>query len=553
MNWREVIVLYRASTKGEPVFRRLFGITAGTKRRGKAVQALLLLSMLAAFASMFFFLGLNYLQMETIGKLVGIEGLSWFVGSLAAGTVTFLFGLFSSSSVLYHGKDLPLVMTMPVKESQVFASRLLLHYRIHITLHTYLFFPAQAVFLWQNGITGYGIVSLLFQALLLPFVPVSLSLLAIHLSMRSARSGGRGRESWAVGIMVLLFIVVQGLASRWLQSGLDTSSLQRFADAYGFLFKRMQSIFLFNTWMSALARGIGVWKHLLAGTAVIIASIALALLVIRRDYADTVRRLSETTRKRAGASNGKPAIGMAKGMLGVLVSREFSMINAHSAFRMELYAEAVIPLILVVVYAISGTLQEISQVMESVSTLPAFPFIITGVLLLMASFSMMSSTSFSREGSLLAASRLFPVQPTTFVQAKLIAHLSLYFGSFTVFSIAAVFLLHISPAHLVWMLPLGCCVTTSSACLGLAIDARQPRLDWQLPQQAVKQNVNGLVAMGLSLIQLILIGAFALLCLEVADMGGLLTGTCLVAVAVALAYISWRSAVTQAVRLYGPQ
>jgi len=553
MNMHDILRMVGASTKGESRFRQLMGLSSPTKTHARIVRVLIAVSITLVFGMMLFFLGLNYLQLELMGAYVGVPGLSWVFGSFAAGLMTFIFALFSSGTILYHGEDLRLLLTLPVTQSDLLASRLLLHYRMHFMLHAFIFLPAQIVCLFQNGLTVAIAVSVVFQTVFIPFLPISLSLMVIHIFLRRSSSGGRGRESWAVGIMIFLLVIVQGLASRWLQSGFDASSVQKIAETYGTVLLRLRSWLFFNTWLSDMALRIQSLRNLVLTAALVLASILSALLLMKNEYVETVQRLSEMSVK-ARAHNGKRNGRVpAHGVVGTLVRREFAVLNNHSAFRMELYAEACIPVILVVVYAISGTLDQFSAVADTLSKHEFFPFIVCGILLMMASFSMMSSTSFSREGKLLEASRTLPVEPATFIKAKLLAHLLLFHTSYVVFVIAASFLFALSFVHVLWMIPLGFLILSATACLGLAIDARQPRLDWKLPQQAVKQNMNGMLAMGVSLVLLGIFAAFAYLLKELFGLGTVVSALALLVPGGAVCFFSYTLAVGQASKLYAPQ
>ena len=145
MNMHDILRMVGASTKGESRFRQLMGLSSPTKTHARIVRVLIAVSITLVFGMMLFFLGLNYLQLELMGAYVGVPGLSWVFGSFAAGLMTFIFALFSSGTILYHGEDLRLLLTLPVTQSDLLASRLLLHYRMHFMLHAFIFLPAQIV------------------------------------------------------------------------------------------------------------------------------------------------------------------------------------------------------------------------------------------------------------------------------------------------------------------------------------------------------------------------------------------------------------------------
>jgi len=104
-----------------------------------------------------------------------------------------------------------------------------------------------------------------------------------------------------------------------------------------------------------------------------------------------------------------------------------------------------------------------------------------------------------------------------------------------------------------WMIPLGFFVVGSSACFGLAIDGRNPRLDWKLPQQAVKQNLNGLASMGISFGNIAVLTGLGYLLTERLGLPALPSGLLLVAPSACIWWLSWKLAVSGARKLYQAQ
>ncbi|MEA5032224.1 MAG: hypothetical protein VB025_08760 [Sphaerochaeta sp.] len=560
MKLNNIRLLLRAAGKGDSRWEQFVTISLESKKSNSrkksrlVIQVVIALSILLAAGSMAFMLGVNYYQMEILGSIVGIDGFSWFMGAVTAALITFMFGMFSGGSVLYHGKDLPLLLVLPLTQRELLISRLILHYKANFFMHTILFLPAVAVAIHVHGISFPIIVAALVQITIAPFIPLSLSLIVLHLFVKGKKHTRKSRESWAIIFMLTLLVVMQGLASRWMQSGMDSSNLENFANSFGIVLQGLQRILLFPKWQMSMALGphsfVNGLYFLLAVAAITIGAIYL----VATAYGETVTRLWETSttvRKNNGKSSrsytGHYALEWS------LVRREYAIINEHSAFKMELYGEAVIPLILVVVYAISGVIGEFKVMLEPVFRLDTFPMIVTGALLLTSSLSMMSGTSYSREGKLLALSRTMPLEGASFVRGKMAAHLMLFYSTYLIFSLAALAIFRLELVHAVWMMPLGFFAVGSSACFGLAIDGRNPRLDWKLPQQAVKQNLNGLAAMGISFANIAVLAGLGYLLAEPIGLSALSSGLLLVAPSACIWWLSWKLAVSGARRLYQAQ
>ncbi|HCG63453.1 MAG: hypothetical protein A2Y31_07635 [Spirochaetes bacterium GWC2_52_13] len=560
MKLNNIRMLLRAAGKGDSRWEQFVTISfesKNSKPRKKSrlvIQILIGLSILLAAGSMAFMLGVNYYQMEILGSIVGIDGFSWFMGAVTAALITFMFGMFSGGSVLYHGKDLPLLLVLPLTQRELLISRLILHYKANFILHTILFLPSVAVTVLVHGFSLSVIVAALVQIIVAPFIPLSLSLVILHLFVKGKKHSGKSRESWAIIFMLALLVIMQGLASRWMQSGMDSSNLENFAKSFGVVLQGLQRVLLFPKWQMSMAMGNHTFGNGLYFLLAVSAITTGAIFLVATAYGETVTRLWETSttvRKNNGKSSrsytGRYALEWA------LVRREYAIINEHSAFKMELYGEAVIPLILVVVYAISGVMGEFKEMLEPVFGLDIFPMMVAGALLLTASLSMMSGTSYSREGMLLALSRTMPLEGVSFVRGKMVAHLMLFYSTYIIFSLAALAIFNLGLFHALWMIPLGFFVVGSSACFGLAIDGRNPRLDWKLPQQAVKQNLNGLASMGISFGNIAVLTGLGYLLTERLGLPALPSGLLLVAPSACIWWLSWKLAVSGARKLYQAQ
>jgi len=64
----------------------------------------------------------------------------------------------------------------------------------------------------------------------------------------------------------------------------------------------------------------------------------------------------------------------------------------------------------------------------------------------------------------------------------------------------------ISPLWLAWMIPMSFLAYLVSGACGLYFDYKSPMLDWKTAQQAVKQNKNGLLGMGMGLAYILVQG-----------------------------------------------
>ena len=97
---------------------------------------------------------------------------------------------------------------------------------------------------------------------------------------------------------------------------------------------------------------------------------------------------------------------------------------------------------------------------------------------------------------------------------------------------------------------LGWLLITLSSFTSLAIDYSRPRLEWKLPQQAVKQNMNGMLGMIVSLITIAIFAGIMYVLLIVLGLHAIIVGISLVVVSALSLIPAWKVVVKAAGRCY---
>lgn len=560
MSKSHVAILAQAYRHGFDVWGQL-GIGrhegAGSKpaRRGwkrVSTAALVALLVVAAFSFMTMMM-FNFEQIERLGVMLNLNGLGVFFAAIMAFLISFFYAAYTAGSTLYRATDLRLLITLPLAVRDVFYSRLLLHYTASAPLYWFVLLPGLATSGIVHGLSAPLVVNGLVLLALGPAFPLACSALFARLvsvgHKARSRSGHRFGELVALAIMIVLLVLIQGLTSRMMRP--DQGG--QFVQSVGAAMQKLHALLFYFSWQAGMVSGPFAWGRLalfIVSTAVL--SFLLTLAASYRYPECVAQALSEVpyAKSKHNGAVGAARQGGRSPVVALLV-KEFSIINSNSAFKMELYAEAGIPLILLATYAVSGVLGDMASMIEMVSGWEAFPFLYCGALMAMSSISMMSSTSISRESSLFELSKTFPVTPATHVKAKVMAHLVLYGSSYLIFLTFGLLVLKIEVFHLVWMIPLGLVVVTVCSMLGLAIDYSRPMLTWKLPQQAVKQNMNGIFGMLASVALLALLAALGYLALVVLNIPVMYVGVVLVAMALLCLWPAWRLVLFACSKHYG--
>lgn len=217
--------------------------------------------------------------------------------------------------------------------------------------------------------------------------------------------------------------------------------------------------------------------------------------------------IKEKTRRVKGAADFRQ-VSLKRAML----RRELRIMFSSSAISTELLMELVMPLFLIVIYAVMGILGDMSRDIMSIPGIERIiHLILFGLIYLLYSFTLLSSTSVSREGGDFEMSKLYPVSARDRVVIKLEFHLLLTVPAIWIFLIAIAVMLKSNVTDTVFFLLMAPFYEAAVSAIGLAIDYRNPHTVWQRPQEAVKQNMNGLGAMGLTLLFFLVTGALFIL------------------------------------------
>ncbi len=524
-------------------FSRLAVTDQAKKGRTKVLQLVITVLLLFSLVVLEGMIAFNYFTYQTLGSLLDTPYLGMFLATLAAFLLLFLLGSIGLSSIIYSGKDIALVSTLPVTEVELLTSRLLIAYILYLPIYVALVLPAIVV---ASFVEGVGLLFVLGALCLLAFGPLlPLSLAAVVATALVRLSKGRRfkmvEQLFTFVVMLGFSLVMITVFSRNLEEGssfqVDYQSMMLSFDSLFTALTRLFPLFV------GQAKMVWSFSGLITQTLVILLCALVASLWIGRGYERSLSLVasaqSVTRRKKKNGSSKEMSPTLS------LMVRELEVIKSHSVFMIEVVGELLLPLILLGVYALTGVLGEIEGMASMVASSPYLSYGIFLAVSLLSSISMLSSTSVSRQGPLFALDRVLPVKARVFVWAKLLVHLVLVGGTNLLYLVLALLFFKVPGAHLLWMAPLTLLTIFSIAAFGLAIDYKRPMLSWSIPQQAMKSNLNGLLGMLAALGVLALVGS-ALLVPQVLGAKPLIGIVLSALVLVGLVSLAWKAALTHA-------
>ncbi len=510
MRIRVVCSLVRAFLDGVRPLRtyvsRLTVPDQGRRGRARVFQGVLTLLLGFSLAFLVAMIGFNYYTYQTLGSLLDLPFLGMFLAAFAGFSLLFLVGSIGLSSIIYRGKDIKLVSTMPVTEVELLASRLLIAYILHLPLYIGIVLPGIVVAAFLQGVSVLFVLGSFALLLLGPLLPLSLALLVATALLRLSK----GRR-FKLLEQLFSFVVIVGFSLAMI-----TAFSRNMEDGSSFRVDYQSMLLSVGSSFSTLTRAfplfVGQAKMLWAlpslgfHALLLLVLPASVCLVVGRGYAHSlslVASAQSTTGKRAGRHRSFRVMSQTRS----LMIRDLEVIRGESVFMIELIGELLIPLILLGVYALTGVLGELQGMASLVATSPYLPYGLFMVVALVSGISMLSSTSVSRQGPQFALDLVLPIRTRVLIRAKVLLHLVLVGGTNLLYLTLGLLFFRLSLAHLLWMGPLILLVVSSASCFGLAIDYKRPLLTWSIPQQAMKSNLNGLLGMLASLGVLLLVGS----------------------------------------------
>jgi len=382
-----------------------------------------------------------------------------------------------------YGGESTLLFTWPLREEELFLTRFLYVYGYSLLVNAVVLIPLFVSVYLLTKVTLLSLFSFLFVFFLSPLLPIALGIFLAPLKITFVN-----KKPFLQYLFVLVpsffigFLVFMGSKSELgvVHEQQVLSQLSRFGQVF-FFYHMAQSITCFFP----------------CGTIFISASLLLFLL----SFSFGVARFSQDfrayhamhTRKRVHTSH--PLENKAHTPFMALYQREVRTISQSNGMRLEYSMEMILPLFLLVLWSLGGGLS-VSLSLAQVSQESSIEnLILFGVLSLLSSLCLVSASSVSREGKTFVLDTIFPVRSTTMIGAKTLFH----FVSATIpYGLYLVILFYwqgqIDSSFVVYCLLF--VLNSFSMCFwNLAIDYRNPYINWDLPIQAMKSNMNVLFSL----------------------------------------------------------
>ncbi len=454
------------------------------RQKRRALGTLALCLMLVLMAS-----GYSLMLAMMLADL-GAVGMIPQAFTLALTALAFMTAMFKGPEMLFGGSDTPALRAMPVAPGSIVASRLLALLATELVFSLLIGVPAGAVYGLHMGAAG-G-VRLVLALCLVPALPMAAALalgtLLARLTLRM-----RHRALLTAVLNVALFVAIMALCGALTAAGVQGRLTQSVMLAMmGRLDRLLTGLYPPADWTAQAAAGNGGALVLLA--AVSLGALALLTLAATACFA----RLADALGMAAPAARGSTQTGRPRSPLRALYGKEVRRFTSSSIYMMNASAG----LLIYAMATAAACLTDLQPVLAPLLAVPVvrsrLPGLLTLAAMLLAGMTSTTSSSISMEGRQMETLHAMPVRRRDWLGAKLLLQMTLSAPVLALCGGVLALRLGLSAAQGAMLILAPAAYSLVMGIVGLALNLRFPRFDWEREVEAVKN--------GLSVLLTILIG-----------------------------------------------
>lgn len=502
-----------------------YGISALKYRFTKEKKKLwepILIAIAVIYALVVMTVGASFLYggLFFLGNKINRPELTLQIGIFASAAMIFFFGIFYLISAFYFSKDIDILLPLPLKPSYILGSKL-----ITVMINEYLtlipmLLPAFVVYGLFSGISWFFWIKAFIAFLFLPLIPLTLASIIVVIMMKLFNiKNSKDLFVFLGSLIAIVFavginFVVQSNVRKIEHAGQDffqqllnekIGTIDSVLASFPPLMWASQALTLDNF------AGLGYLFLFLVITAIMVLVLAFLGNGMFLGVILSGKEISRKKRNSLSFSKAEKLFKYKKPIISLFI-REWKDFTRTPIYVMNgIVGMLIAPVLLFMPFiAGRGNNTEFSDII-SLALKPEYSYIIAiagiGVMLITTNLNIIASTSVSREGSMFWVSKMIPISPKEQMTAKLLHALTTELIGITAAAIVLELLFKYNPITLVAMVLLGLIGSISMTAQNLIIDVLNPKLIWNNPQEAVKQNINGFFGILASMIST---GIFAL-------------------------------------------
>lgn len=444
-------------------------------------------------------------------SLIGQEGiiLTWTIATDSV--LIFLFGIFYVISIFYMASDIETFLALPLRSSQIIGAKFLavLVYEYFIVAITYL--PALLVYGIKGGLPFlyylYGIIIFF----LIPIVPLAMCSVLVMIIMRFLNITKNRDAFKLVGglVAIALSIGINVLMNRFAIASTAGNLQELLLKGNNSLSLLTTNIFPSASWaVRALIDNstLNGFYNFVLFSVVSVGVYALLIFIAELIYFKGVIGSSETRSRRKSISS----VDLDKALVKSSPIKSYTLIEIKNLIRTPIYLLNCVlinffwPLIALMPVITQPSevsmVEELSKLMQN-NEYVNFVFVgAIAVLYFIGGTNGIAATAISREGQELFVKKYIPISFKDQIRAKVMSSFIIGLTGVIVFLIFAVAVFK-APIHLaIMVLLVGWMPLLLTSYIGIFIDIYNPKLNWDTEHKAVKQNMNVVYSIIISIV-----------------------------------------------------
>lgn len=431
------------------------------------------------------------------------------VSSIISGVFLLFFGIFYILSSLFLAKDTEFLASLPIKQGSVFLSKFILVLLNEYPFAFFLMMPPVIIYGTQTGKGPLYYVLAIICTLFLPLLPLLFSAILSLLLMNAVARSKRRDLITIVGSFILMVIIFAGenyIASRLPENPQEfvVELLKNSSMVIDF----MGRIFPPSIWLTK-ALSLTGWDsfvnfaYLILSSAVFLGAVyLLASFIYQKGAVAQLETLSKTRKAKLTYSGSSHVMAMFKNEWRVILRTPVYALNSLTVIIMA-------PLMMLFPkFGAAGDpdIQALYNLIQNERTQPGLILIVAGIISGFALINPAVSTSISREGKNIWVLKNIPVKPEVMVKGKLLAGFSISFVAVVLASFVTMYSFKLTIIQTAMIIILSSVAQIPVCAISLLIDIIKPKLTWSNPQEAIKQNMNGVLGMLIGIAFLLAIG-----------------------------------------------
>lgn len=470
---------------------------------------------------------IGFLSYNVIDGLISIQQEAVFIGLILLMTIGFtLFqSIFSSINVLYFTKDSEYILPLPLKPSEIILARtnviIIMEYIVELII-------SLVPLIIYGVMTGAGVIyyiTMLIALILIPIFPVLLiSTIVMFVMSFSKIVRNKNRFQLIATVIVLIFSVVLGMSFSTFDEEITQEQMIQLVMQANGLVDLIKGYFPTLAPLTTALTSTSLFEVLISILETIgISFIALIIYVFIAEkiyFKGLVGNLFSGNKKKGKVDLSKNNFRNSK-LYKSYIGKEFKLLFRNPIFLMQCLVPAVlIPIIMIGIFALN--FKDISQeeLQEITSLIPTDTLVVVSVILgiiqFFFMFSYISITAISRDGNNAVFMKYAPVSLYKQYMYKIAPNYIINTIMIILTLVMLQYFLKMPLITLALIFVISMVMSALQSILMLIIDLKKPKLEWDSEYAVVKQNMNLMYPMILSLVN---IGVIVLVTMFTGSMG----------------------------------